>query len=168
MSSTNIDKQRTKKKKVEAVGVTQLVKQMNLIEDDKFPWDKEIPDEIYYYPVLVIEDPKIIQVGLTSIINEWYQPLLKEQLADTASYPIIVMSINTLFRYKDIFRKYGFTKVFDNFLRLHMTRGEKSIDWSIDVLADFNYYMKSSYQPSVSANAYINKQIGKITELYNQ
>lgn len=168
LSSTNIDKQRTKKKKVETVGVTQLVKQMNLIEDDEFPWDKEIPDEIYYYPVLVIEDPKIIQVGLTSIINEWYQPLLKEQLADTASYPIIVMSINTLFRYKDIFRKYGFTKVFDNFLRVHMTRGGKSIDWTIDALADFNDYMKSSYQPSVSANAYINKQIGRITELYNQ
>lgn len=134
LSVKNVDKGVLKK--TETVGVTQLVKQMNLVEDDKFIWDDDIPDKVSYYPVLVIEDPKIVQIGLMSIINEWYQSLLQEQLADTMSNPVVVMSIDTLFFYKDIFKRKGFAKVFDEFYRVNNECGKTGVDWNLNALAD--------------------------------
>lgn len=168
LSSTNIQRGGVEKVKANTVGVTQLVKLINLIEDDKFQWDKNIPDDVAYYPVLVIEDSKIVQLGLMSLINNWYQPLLNEQLAETVSYPIIVMSINTLFLYKDEFRRFGFSCIFNSFFRTYDKRRNIGIEWTLNPFADFNSYMKKNYKKSTSAVEYINKQIKSISKLQIQ
>lgn len=166
LSVNNVDKKI--KKKTETVGVTQLIKQMNMVEDDDFIWDADIPNEVSYYPVLVIEDPKIVQLGLMSIINEWYQPLIKEQLAETESNPIVVMSIDTLFFYKDIFRRKGFVNVFDDFFRLNKKSGKTGVDWILGELADFNGYMGSTYKPCKSSRDYIKRKVADVTTKYKQ
>lgn len=166
LSVNNVDKKI--KKKTEAVGVTQLIKQMNMVEDDDFIWDEDIPNEVSYYPVLVIEDPKIVQLGLMSIINEWYQPLIQEQLAETESNPIVVMSIDTLFFYKDIFMRKGFVNVFDDFFRFNKKCGKTGVDWILDELADFNGYMRSTYKPCKSSLNYNKQMVADTTTKYKQ
>lgn len=162
LSVKSVDKKKQKKKE-ETVGVTQLVKQMNLVEDDKFVWDDDIPDKVSYYPVLVIEDPKIVQVGLTSIINEWYQPLLQKQLADTVSNPVVLMSIDILFLYKNVFKEKGFVVIFNDFLSVNKKCGNTGVDWRLDPLADFNSYMTSTYKPCKSSLDFFNQKITEVT-----
>lgn len=162
LSVKSVDKKKQKKKE-ETVGVTQLVKQMNLVEDDKFVWDDDIPDKVSYYPVLVIEDPKIVQVGLTSIINEWYQPLLQKQLADTVSNPVVLMSIDILFLYKNVFEEKGFVKIFNDFFSGNKKCGNTGVDWRLDPLADFNSYMTSTYKPCKSSLDFFNQKITEVT-----
>lgn len=166
LSVKNVDKDILKKK--ETVGVTQLIKQMNIVEDDDFIWDEDIPNEVSYYPVLVIEDPKIVQLGLMPIINEWYQPLIQEQLAETESNPIVVMSIDTLFFYKDIFRRKGFVNVFDDFFRFNKKSGKTGVDWNLNALADFNGYMSVTYKQSKSSLNYNKRKVADVTKKYKQ
>ena len=75
-STKNTDKSRKEKKKPEDLGVKQLVNQMKLIDDDVFELDKNIPDEVAYYPVLVLEDTHLVISGISGIINSWYKDLI--------------------------------------------------------------------------------------------
>lgn len=155
LSTENLDKSRKKKEKEETVGITQLVKQINFIENDKFPWDDGIPDAVDYYPVLVLEDPRLSQMGMIQLINEWYKPLLIEQgLTDVICHPIIVMSIDTLFRYSDVFARKGFHVVFDEFFKRNLNNRSSATDWVLDLFADFDMYMRQEYKLSLAKKKY--------------
>lgn len=154
LSTENYDINRRKKSKDEYVGVTQLVNQINLIEDDNFPWDPQIPDDVAYYPVLVLEDSKLSQIGLGGIINSWYQPVIKKELADTMSHPIIVMSIDILFLYSDTFEKLGFQAIFDSFFKNNIIYRTSDIDWQFNPIADFNTFMRETFEISPSKMKY--------------
>jgi len=144
-SDFNIDKTR-KNKKPDKVGVTQLVHLMEMIDKDTFKWDTEIPDEVAYYPVIVLEDSRLVKPGITYLINEWYKPLVKEKLPDQMCQPIIVMSINTLVIYSEVFRKNGYHKIFDEFFK--STVCYSGIEWQITYLADFDSFMSVRYKQS--------------------
>lgn len=144
LSSKNLDPTRRKKKKDEKVGVTQLINIINLIEDDDFICDKKIPDYVEYYPVIILEDPKILQNGLAGIVDEWYQPLIKEELSEANCHPIILMSIDTIILYSDFFKKYGFKHIFDRFFKENMLNG------FLNPMADFNQFMHAKYDISKS------------------
>lgn len=162
MSSIDIDKQRTKKKKENAVGVAQLINQIELVKNGRFPLDEMIPSDVLYYPILVIEDPKIVRLGLTSMVNIWYQQLLKEHLVGIRLNPIIVMSINTLFLYKDVFCESGFAIVFNDFLKDNFEYNNDGISWTANPTADFNSYMKGKYRISDSASNYVKEHVNTI------
>ena len=142
-SDFNIDKTR-KNKKSERVGVTQLVHLMKMIDEDTFKWDTEIPDDVAYYPVIVLEDSRLVKPGLTYLINEWYKPLVKEKLPDQMCHPIIVMSIKTLVIYSEVFKKNGYHKVFDEFFKRNVNYS--GIEWQIAYLADFDSFMSIQYE----------------------
>lgn len=161
-SSYNIDPNREKKKKKQLVGITQLVNQMNLIEDDEFTWDSQIPDDVVYYPVIVLEDPKLSQIGVTGILNNWYQPLVKETLAEAECYPIIIMSIDTLFLYSETFEKLGFRTIFDKFLRGNVQKGTSGVDWKFNPLADFNSFIQDNYNISSTKKRFYINLVDKI------
>lgn len=164
LSTDNIDKKRKAKQKEETVGVTQLVKLINLIEDDIFQWDKEIPDAVSYYPVLVLEDPRLAQMGMIRLINDWYKPLLIEQnLTDATCHPIIVMSIDTLFRYSDVFTRNGFHNVFDEFFRTNLKNRSSTTEWMMDLFADFDMYMRQKYKLSATKKKYYMDIISRIS-----
>ena len=164
LSTENIDKKRKAKQKEETVGVTQLVKLINLIEDDIFQWDKEMPDAVGYYPVLVLEDPRLAQMGMIQLINDWYKPLLIEQkLTDATCHPIIVMSIDTLFRYSEVFTRKGFHNVFDEFFRTNVNNHSSATKWEIDLFADFDMYMRQKYKLSTTKKKYYMDIIGRIS-----
>ena len=151
-STKNTDKSRKNKKKPEDLGVKQLVNQMKLIDIDDFEFDKNIPDEVAYYPVLVLEDIHLVIPGISSIINSWYKDLIDKELPDQMCHPIVVMSINTLIRYQQIFSRFGFHKIFDYYYRNAVKYDKDGIHWSFDPLADFDIFIKENFRISDSQN----------------
>lgn len=151
-STENIDKSRKSKNKSEPVGVTQLVAEIEKIEDNNFPFDSKIPDDVKYYPIIVLEDPRFIQPGLISIVNRWSKKLLAEKLKDAAYYPIIVTSIDVLFLYRETFRKLGFPKIIDHFIQSKAKLNENKVDWEVNPMADFNDFVKSKYKMDQEKN----------------
>ena len=151
-STQNTDKSRKNKKKSEDLGVKQLVNQMKLIDEDIFLHDKNIPDEVAYYPVLVLEDTHLVIPGISSIINSWYKDLINKELPDQMCHPIVVMSINTLIIYNHIFARFGFHKIFDSYYRKAVKYNKDGIHWSFDPLADFDIFVKEHYKISDSQN----------------
>ena len=151
-STKNTDKSRKNKKKAEDLGVKQLVNQMKLIDIDDFEFDKNIPDEVAYYPVLVLEDTHLVIPGISSIINSWYKDLIDKELPDQMCHPIVVMSINTLIRYQQIFSRFGFHKIFDYYYRKAVKYDKDGIHWSFDPLADFDIFIKENFRISDSQN----------------
>ena len=147
-SKENIDKSRGKKKKAEQVGVTQLVHQMKIIDIDSFKWDNNIPDEVAYYPVIVLEDPRFVVPGLSYIINSWYQSLIEQELPEQMCHPIVVMSIDMLMLYSHIFKAEGFHNVFDKYFKQAVCYSANGVTWTFDPLADFNVFMQEKYKLS--------------------
>lgn len=164
LSTKNTDPKRKKKKKADTVGVTQLLKVMNMIEDSEYDGGDDIPDAVSYYPVLIIEDPKIVRVGLTNMINDWYQPLLKVQMAESESNPIIVMSVETLLLYADVFKKIGFSRIFDNFFAKGKISGETGVDWTLSWLADFDTFMREHYRVSPAVQNHFKNELFKLVK----
>lgn len=147
-SKTNIDKNRHTKKKTEKVGISQLVYCINCIEDDIFPFDNSIPDDVAYYPVLVLDDPLIVQLGLTNLVNQWYLGRVNNELKEAICHPLIVMSIDTLALYSDTFKQQGFTTIFDKFFSENTHFAQDGTVKSIDPMVDFNVFMQSHYHPN--------------------
>lgn len=148
LSIDNIDKTRGDKKNAERVGVTQLVHQMKMIDEDSFIWDKNIPNEVAYYPVLVLENPKIASIGMSYIINSWYKSLIAKELPEQMCHPIVVMSINTLITYSFVFKKYGFHYVFDQYFNKTVKYSQDGITWTIDPMSDFHSFLQNNYKLS--------------------
>ncbi len=150
------------KEKKKDLGIKQLVKHLNLIEDDEFRFDSKIPDDVSYYPVIVLEDPKLCQMGIAGIINSWYQPLIKEQLNGTMCHPVIVISIDTLFLYSETFKRLGFHTVFDQFYKSNTIRDTKGVDWQLNPLADFNDFTQNTYKVHPSKQEFSLQLINKL------
>ena len=147
-SLENIDKSRGKKKNPERVGVTQLVQQMEMIDADTFNWDNNIPDEVAYYPVIILEDPRFVVPGLSYIINSWYQPLVEKKLPGQMCHPIVLMSIDMLMSYSHTFKAEGFHNVFDKYFQNAVRYSANDVTWTFEPLADFNVFMQEKYQLS--------------------
>ena len=125
-----------------------MVKHIKNIEDDEngnaFPWDNNLPSDVCYYPILVLEDPKLIQWGLMSIINEWfYGEMISKGLLAVAHRPIILVSIDILFLYDDLFRRKGLGYYIDCFLLENGIEQMEDGSWSVGAFADFNQFMLS-------------------------
>lgn len=164
LSVENINPERKKKGKRSLVGVTQLVKQINLIEDDCISWDNQIPDDVVYYPVLVLEDPKLSQIGLSGIINNWYYPLIKKELSEAMCHPITIISIDILFLYSETFKRFGFQTLLDRYFKNYVKYSPSGIDWQIAPFADFNSYMRENYSISPSKKNFAVRLIDKIKQ----
>ena len=147
-SIENIDKSRGKKKKAERVGVTQLVQQMKMIDADTFKWDNKIPDEVAYYPVIILEDPRFVVPGLSYTINSWYKQLIIQELPGQMCHPIVVMSIDMLMLYSHVFKAEGFHNVFGKYFQNTVRYSNNDVTWTFDPLGDFNVFMQESYKLS--------------------
>lgn len=164
-STENTDKSRKEKKKPEDLGVKQLVNQMKLIEEDKFEVDKNIPDEVAYYPVLVLEDTNLVIPGISGIINSWYKDLISKELPDSVCHPIVVMSINTLIKHRQAFAKLSFHKIFDHYYRKSVKYDKDGIRWSFNPIADFDTFMTDFYRTAKSEQLKIYNDVLAALEL---
>ena len=149
LKTRNLDKTRKKfHGKPGLIGVGQLINHINSIEDDSFEWDKNIPNEVSYYPMIVFEDIRLLQPGLLSILNRWfYEEIAKMPeliLSDINCKPIMVVSINTLYLYDNLISKRGLTSIIDAFLSKNATYDESTGKYKIDELADFDGYLRSN------------------------
>ena len=154
-ATENIDKTRKNKNKPEPVGVTQLVSEIEKIEDYDFPFDKMIPEKVEYYPIIVLEDSRFVQPGLISIVNRWSKKLLAEKIGTTAYYPIIITSIDVLYFYRDTFRKIGFPEIINKFLQSNARLNDNKVDWEISPMADFNTFVKNKYRRSMEKGKHL-------------
>lgn len=148
LKTRNLDPTRKKHKgDPEAIGVGQLIRHIDAIEDDSFEWDKNIPDDVIYYPLLVFEDIKLVQKGILSIVNRWfYEEMKKEQhlpMTDIACMPIMVASINTLFLQDKLLKTRGLTNLINSFVAANAQKNLKTGEYYFPELADFDDYLRS-------------------------
>lgn len=127
----------------ESVVVKQLAKHIQNIENNNFIWDNRIPKKKYYYPVFVLGDMKMVQPGLMSIVNDWfYEELEKKGLSHVSYKPIIIVSIDILFLYSNLFNKKGLGYYINRFLKTINAKSNQG-KWQFNIDADFNAFMKS-------------------------
>ncbi|MEE1080365.1 MAG: hypothetical protein U0L19_04480 [Bacteroidales bacterium] len=127
-------------------GVGQLVAHIERLENGTFKWDPQIPKQIQYYPILVLESREIIQPSLSAIINEWYYESLKSKPSINLNkcQPLIVMTIKTLFLYSDLFKRDGLRHYLDKFISdcKRMTNGQPSMS----AFENFDGWMQCNYK----------------------
>jgi hypothetical protein len=143
-SDKNIDPTREKKKKTEPVGITQLVGHLKAIDTGCFHWDEDIPESYTFYPIIVVDDWKLAQCGMSCILNKWYFQLLQDEgLMDEGVKPLIIISIEMLYFFADKFRHYGLKFIFEMYYRdSGFTFNPVTQQWSNPVLADFNLWIR--------------------------
>lgn len=131
----------------EPIGIGQLLHHIEAIDQDEFQWDADIPDEVTYYPIMVFEDVRILQPGLLSILNKWFNKELskKSHLSHVACgcQPVMAVSINTLFLYDDLLRSRGLTSVISEFVRKH-SETDKDGNVILFEAADFDNYLRQN------------------------
>ena len=165
LKTRNLDKARKKfKRNPEPIGIGQLINHINSIEDDSFEWDKNIPDIVFYYPLLVFEDIRMLQPGLLSIVNRWfYEEISKIPemiLSEMDCKPVMLVSINTLYLYDDFIRRKGLTHIIDLFLQENAQLDIKSGKYKLKDLADFDGYLRRNrFKKSVDAEKWLKRQL---------
>ena len=132
----------------EPIGVGQLIRHIDSIEADAFEWDRNLPDDVIYYPIIVFEDVKLVQKGILSIVNRWfYEEVKKEKelsMSDIACMPIMVVSVNTLYLQDKLLQKKGLTNVIDSFVAENAKQDSQTGEYRISPLADFDEYLRNN------------------------
>ena len=149
LKTRNIDKSRKKYMgEPEPIGVGQLIHHIDSIEADNFQWDSMIPDEVIYYPILVFEDIKLVQKGILSMVNRWFNEEVEKEkdldLRDISCMPVMVVSINTLYLYDELLLKKGLTNVIDSFLRDNAVYDDCTGAYNLMATADFDEYLRKN------------------------
>ncbi|GAA0743127.1 hypothetical protein [Gaetbulibacter jejuensis] len=96
-SSSDIDEIRNLLKKKflhdgnRAVGIGQLVKSIEQIVNNQFPFDEYVNNKnnLTIYPVLLVSDRIFEIMGMNHILNQWYLELVKEKLGDNYNPSLI-------------------------------------------------------------------------------
>lgn len=160
LSAQNIDPTRLQKSKPELVGISQLARSIEAIEDYEFEMDDKIPSAVSYYPVIVFEDPKLAQIGMIGLLNKWYRQYLHEHgLTEQVCNPVIAMSISTLYLFADKFRIFGFQKIFDEFISSNIV---ESATEQISPFADFDWYMRKRYKIAAYVQREFTNKLSKL------
>ena len=163
LKTRNLDKTRKDYDgKPKPIGVGQLINHIDSIEADSFEWDKKIPNDVSYYPMIVFEDVRLLQPGLFSIINRWFYEEIEKKpemiLSNMACRPVMVVSINSLYLYDELIRKRGLTNIIDTFLRKNAKYDESTGKYKINELADFDDYLRSNpFDKSDDMATWLNK-----------
>lgn len=149
LKTKNLDPARKQHKgDPEPIGIGQLIQHIEAIDKNEFKWDANIPDEVTYYPIMVFEDVRILQPGLLSIVNKWFNEELakKQQLSHVpcGCKPVMAISINTLFLYDDLIRRRGFTNLIDSFVYYYTKKDKNGIDILYED-ADFDEFLRRNH-----------------------
>ena len=144
-------------KKSKPKGIGQLIHHIVSIDEDTFAFDKDIPDEVTYYPILIFEDVRLLQPGLLSILNRWFveemSQLDEAQQILQGCMPVMALSINTLYLYDDLIKRRGLTNLIDIFVAKNST---------IDENGNYIIYENSCFDSYLHLyRFYKNNEIGK-------
>lgn len=147
IKTKNLDPSRKEVKKEEFIGIGQLIRHIEAIDSDAFQWDNNIPNEVTYYPIIVFEDVRILQPGLLSILNRWFNEEMtkKDDFGHILQgcMPVMAISINTLYLYDDLIKRRDLPRIIDQFVRTHSAIGnEGNVILYED--ADFDAYLRNN------------------------
>lgn len=165
LKTRNIDKTRKAfQGEPEPIGAGQLINHIDSIEADTFEWDKSIPNEVSYYPMIVFEDVRLLQPGLLSILNRWFYEEIEKKsemvLSDMVCKPIMAASINTLYLYDNLIVKKGLTSVIDDFLSQNAKFDEKTGKYELSKIADFDNFLRCNpFNKSSDTEKWLKKEI---------
>ena len=130
--------------KLKPIGIGQLVKHIDAIEEDNFKWDKNIPNSVCYYPILVLEDIRLLQPGFINVLNTWLPNVVglfdKLELSDIACMPILAVSINTLYLHSDMIKQRGLDHLIAEFLKEN-SKQKTDGSYKLDEFADFDAFL---------------------------
>lgn len=127
------------------VVIKQLANHMLSIEDsinkNKTLWNNHLPKKAYCYPIFVLSDTKISQPGFMHLVNDWfYQEMKNHKFMNIKYKPIVIISIDILFLYMDLFKRIGIGHFIDLFLKANNAQFING-KWQFNQDADFNSYM---------------------------
>ena len=134
-----------KEKKTKLKGIGQLINHIVAIDKDEFAFDDGIPDEVTYYPILILEDVRLLQPGLLSILNRWFIEMIKTE--DNAQQilqgcmPVMVLSIHTLYLYDSLIRRVGLPRIINDFVYEYSIRDNDG-NYILNQDADFDAYLR--------------------------
>jgi ribosomal protein L17 len=128
-------------------GIGQLVEQIKKIQNGDAYWDETVAKDSIIYPVLVIDDSKLLPDGLTFLMQKWYDDRSKlENINTRTTRPLIVISLITLLLYSQEFKENGFDYYFEKYYRsIEEAKKQHSANPLIDIAniyVSFSEYMK--------------------------
>lgn len=151
VKTRNIDRERKEYKGGrELIGVGQLIRHIESIEDDSFRCDDTIPDQVIYYPILVLEDVRFFQPGFLYLINRWfYEEIVnrtKMNLSEMSLKPVMTFSIRTLYLYDDYIRRNRLPQIINSFLGKYASFNPITGKYSFDnPFVNFDSYLRLNH-----------------------
>lgn len=148
LKTRNLDSSRRKfDNEPESIGIGQILHHINSIEADQFKWDKNIPDDVAYYPIIVFEDVRLLQPGLMSILNRWFYDEIHKfkeiDLSEINCKPIVPISINTLYLYDKKAKLKGLYRLIDDYIQL-AAKYQSDGSYLVDPFSNFDEYLRMS------------------------
>ena len=148
LKTRNLDSSRRKfDNEPESIGIGQILHHINSIEADQFKWDKNIPDDVAYYPIIVFEDVRLLQPGLMSILNRWFYDEIHKfkeiDLSEINCKPIVPISINTLYLYDKKAKLKGLYRLIDDYIQL-AAKYQSDGSYLVDPFSNFDEYLRKS------------------------
>ena len=134
----------------ELIGVGQLIRHIESIEDDSFRCDDAIPDQVIYYPILVFEDVRFFQPGFLCLINRWfYEEIVNRaamNISEMSLKPVMALSIRTLYLYDDYIRKNRLPQIINSFLGDYASYNPITGKYSFhNPLVNFDSYLRLNH-----------------------
>ncbi|WP_311326769.1 hypothetical protein [Capnocytophaga sputigena] len=111
-------------------GIGQLVKHINNIDNNEFPFDDGIKTNksLKIYPILVLSDRKLEILGINYQFNQWFRDELDDlSHKNIKVQDLVVMSLDSFIVFKNKFKqdKENFRKMLDEHI-IEMKKSEKS------------------------------------------
>ncbi len=127
--------------------IRQLVNNVKAIIENDFAWDKDAHPK-HIYPVLVLGNQNYLNYGITYLLNRFFKQELKSCGVESNSVSdLIIIDIDTLILYNDIFSRYSFEKIVKQYF-VKIQRHLKSADVLerlFGFMQPFPEYMKQKY-----------------------
>ncbi|MDO4771611.1 hypothetical protein [Porphyromonas sp.] len=152
-----LSKPRDGKDGYKAVGVGQLIRNIQRVIDNDAFWDNDISASAKIYPVLVLSDIRQVSAGHTNMFQEMFAKECKEhQIPLRQVGHLILMSITTLKLYENEFRTRGLEHYFECYY--------KKLRRTQSISGDLLQY----YQASVSFPEFMGNLFPKNREIVHQ
>lgn len=135
------------KKNGRAGAIKQLVNNIKAIIENNFAWDKNGHPK-HIYPVLVLGNQNYLNYGITYLLNRFFKQELTNQGVESKSInDLIIIDIDTLILYYDLFSRTSFEKIIKQYfakVQKHL-KSSDVLERLFGFMQPFPEYLKQQY-----------------------
>lgn len=135
------------KKNGRAGAIKQLVNNIKAIIKNDFAWDENCHPK-HIYPVLVLGNPNYLNYGITYLLNRFFKQELTYQNIEAKSVnDLIIIDIDTLILYNDLFSRMSFEKIVKQYsvkVQKHL-KSTSVLERLFGFMQPFSEYLKQKY-----------------------